>query len=126
MVGENCLRPLISSSSTQVVAGQDQIALSETSGDNLTQVSRQTEPRVYYQVMLKNAPIARQLSLQCDWIDPRGQIVHQGRYQTRTIDTQIWDTYCFYDLDSAAAPGNWEVRMSLDRRVLSTQPFTVQ
>lgn len=110
----------------QVVAGQDRIALSETSGDSLTQVSRQIDPRVYYQVMLKNAPIDRQLSLQCDWIDPSGQIVHQGRYQTRTIDTQTWDTYCFYDLGSAAAPGNWEVQMSLDGRVLSTQPFTVQ
>lgn len=110
----------------QVVAGQDRIALSKTSGDNLSQVSRQTNPRVYYQVTLKNAPIDRQLSLQCDWIDPRGQTVHQGRYQTRTIATPIWNTYCFYNLDSASPQGNWEVRMSLDGRILSTQPFTVQ
>lgn len=110
----------------QVVAGQDRIALSKTSGDNLSQVSRQTNPRVYYQVTLKNAPIDRQLSLQCDWIDPRGQTVHQGRYQTRKIATPIWNTYCFYNLDSASPQGNWEVRMSLDGRILSTQPFTVQ
>ncbi|MDB9511114.1 DUF3859 domain-containing protein [Kamptonema animale CS-326] len=110
----------------QVVAGQDRIALSKTSGDNLSQVSRQTNSRVYYQVTLKNAPIDRQLSLQCDWIDPSGQTVHQGRYQTRTIATPIWNTYCFYNLDSAFPQGNWEVRMSLDGRILSTQPFTVQ
>ncbi|WP_449417012.1 DUF3859 domain-containing protein [Phormidium nigroviride] len=110
----------------QVVAGQDRIALSKTSGDNLSQVSRQTNSRIYYQVTLKNAPIDRQLSLQCDWIDPSGQIVHQGRYQTRTIATPIWNTYCFYNLDSASPQGNWEVRMSLDGRILSTQPFTVQ
>lgn len=110
----------------QVVAGQDRIALSKTSGDNLSQVSRQTNPRVYYQVTLKNAPIDRQLSLQCDWLDPTGQIVHQGRYQTRAIATPIWNTYCFYDLGSATPQGNWEVRMSLDGRILSTQPFTVQ
>lgn len=110
----------------QVVAGQDRIALSKTSGDNLSQVSRQTNPRVYYQVTLKNAPIDRQLSLQCDWIDPSGQTVHQGRYQTRKIATPIWNTYCFYNLDSASPQGNWEVRMSLDGRILSTQPFTVQ
>lgn len=110
----------------QVVAGQDRIALSKTSDDNLSQVSRQTNPRVYYQVTLKNAPIDRQLSLQCDWIDPSGQTVHQGRYQTRTIATPIWNTYCFYNLDSASPQGNWEVRMSLDGRILSTQPFTVQ
>lgn len=110
----------------QVVAGQDRIAQSETGGDSLTQVSRQTVPRVYYRVTLKDAPIDRQLSLQCDWIDPSGQTVHQSRYQTRTIDTPIWDTYCFHDLSASAPSGNWEVRMSLEGRGLSTQPFAVQ
>jgi hypothetical protein len=110
----------------QVVGEQDRIALSKTGGDSLTQVNRQINPRIYYQVTLKNAPIGRQLSLQCDWTNPSGQIVHQGRYQTRTIDTPIWNTNCFYDLGSASPPGNWEVRMSLDGRVISTEPFTVK
>ncbi|HEY9630042.1 MAG TPA: DUF3859 domain-containing protein [Coleofasciculaceae cyanobacterium] len=110
----------------QVVAGQDRIALSETSGDNLTQVSRQVSPRVYYRVTLEKAPIDRQLSLQCDWIDPSGQVVHQGRYQTRSINTPTWNTYCFYDLGATAPQGDWEVRLLLDERVLSTQNFTVQ
>jgi len=110
----------------QVVGEQDRIALSKTGGDSLTQVNRQINPRIYYQVTLKNAPIGRQLSLQCDWTNPSGQIVHQGRYQTRTIDTPIWNTNCFYDLGSASPLGNWEVRMSLDGRVISTEPFTVK
>ncbi|MEG4859056.1 DUF3859 domain-containing protein [Microcoleus sp. K1-B6] len=110
----------------QIVAGEDRIALSQKGGDSLTQVNRQINPRVYYQVTLKNAPIGNQLSLQCDWINPSGDIVHQGRYQTRTIDTPIWNTHCFYDLGSAAAPGKWEVRMSLDGRVISSEPFTVK
>lgn len=109
-----------------VQARQDQIALSQTGGDRITQVSRQSNPRVFYRVTLENAPIDRQLSLQCDWIDPSGQTVHQGRYQTRSIDTPIWDTYCFYDIGSNAAVGNWRVQMSIDGRVLSTEPFTVQ
>lgn len=108
----------------RIEAGSDQISLSQTGG-GITQVSRQANPRIYYQVTLENAPVDRQLSLQCDWIDPSGQTVHQGRYATRTIDTPVWNTYCFYDL-GAAAPGTWEVRMSLDERVLSSESFAVQ
>jgi hypothetical protein len=109
----------------RVVADQDRIALSKT-GEGLTQVNRQINPRLYYQVTLKNAPIDRQLSLQCDWTNPSGQIVHQSKYKTRTIDRSVWNTNCFYDLGSAAPPGNWEVRMSLDGRAIGTEPFTVK
>ena len=110
----------------QVVATEDRIALSKKGGDSLTQVNRQINPRIYYQVTLKNAPIGSQLSLQCDWINPSGQIVHQSKYQTRTIDTPVWNTHCFYDLGSASSPGNWEVRMSLDGRAIGTEPFVVK
>jgi hypothetical protein len=110
----------------QIAAAQDRITRSQTSGENLTQVNRQTAGRIYYQVTLQNAPIDRKLSLQCDWIDPSGQTVHQGRYQTRTIATPIWNTSCFYNLGSAAPAGNWKVQMSLDGRVLGTQTFKVQ
>jgi len=92
----------------------------------VTQVNRQINPRIYYQVTLKNAPIDRQLSLQCDWTNPSGQIVHQSKYKTRTIDRPVWNTHCFYDLGSAAPPGNWEVRMSLDGRAIGTERFTVK
>ena len=110
----------------QVGVTEDRIALSKKGGDSLTQVNRQINPRIYYQVTLKNAPIGSQLSLQCDWINPSGQIVHQSKYQTRTIDTPVWNTHCFYDLGSASSPGNWEVRMSLDGRAIGTEPFVVK
>ncbi len=110
----------------QVVATEDRIALSKKGGDSLTQVNRQINPRIYYQVTLKNAPIGSQLSLQCDWINPSGQIVRQNKYQTRTVDTAVWNTNCFYDLGSASPPGNWEVRMSLDGRAIGTEPFVVK
>ncbi len=109
-----------------VAATEDRISLSKKGGDRLSQVNRQINPRVYYQVTLKNAPIGNQLALQCDWINPNGQIVHQNSYKTRTIDTTVWNTNCFYDLGSAAQPGNWEVRMSLDGRAIGTEPFVVK
>ncbi|MEG4350853.1 DUF3859 domain-containing protein [Microcoleus sp. LAD1_D3] len=110
----------------QVVGGEDRIALSKKGGDSLTQVNRQINPRIYYQVTLQNAPIGNQLSLQCDWTNPSGQIVRQSKYTTRTIDTAVWNTHCFYDLGSASQPGNWEVRMSLDGRAIGTEPFVVK
>ncbi len=109
-----------------VAATEDRISLSKKGGDRLSQVNRQINPRVYYQVTLKNAPIGNQLALQCDWINPNGQIVHQNSYKTRTIDTTVWNTNCFYDLGSAAQPGNWEVRMSLDGRAIGSEPFAVK
>ena len=109
-----------------VAATEDRISLSKKGGDRLSQVNRQINPRVYYQVTLKNAPIGNQLALQCDWINPNGQIVHQNSYKTRTIDTAVWNTNCFYDLGSAAAPGNWEVRMSVDGRAIGSEPFVVK
>ena len=110
----------------QVASTEDRISLSKKGGDSLSQVNRQINPRVYYQVTLKNAPIGSQLALQCDWTNPNGQIVHQSKYQTRTIDTAVWNTNCFYDLGSAAQPGNWEVRMSLDGRAIGSEPFVVK
>lgn len=110
----------------RVAATEDRIALSKKGGDSLTQVNRQINPRIYYQVTLKNAPIGNQLSLQCDWTNPSGNIVHQSKYKTRTIETAVWNTHCFYDLGSASGPGNWEVRMFLDGRAIGSEPFTVK
>lgn len=110
----------------KVASTEDRISLSQKGGDSLSQVNRQINPRIYYQVTLKNAPIGSQLSLQCDWINPNGQIVRQNSYKTRTIETAVWNTHCFYDLGSAAAPGKWEVRMSLEGRAIGSEPFVVK
>lgn len=109
-----------------VAATEDRISLSKKGGDSLTQVNPKINPRIYYQVTLKNAPIGSQLSLQCDWTNPSGQIVRQSKYTTRTIDTAVWNTNCFYDLGSASPPGNWQVRMSLDGRAIGSEPFVVK
>ncbi len=109
-----------------VASTEDRISLSKKGGNSLSQVNRQINPRIYYQVTLKNAPIGSQLALQCDWVNPNGQIVHQNRFKTRTVETAVWNTNCFYDLGSAAQPGNWEVRMSLDGRAIGSEPFVVK
>ncbi len=109
-----------------VASTEDRISLSKKGGNSLSQVNRQINPRIYYQVTLKNAPIGSQLALQCDWVNPNGQIVHQNRFKTRTVETAAWNTNCFYDLGSAAQPGNWEVRMSLDGRAIGSEPFVVK
>ena len=109
-----------------VASTEDRISLSKKGGNSLSQVNRQINPRIYYQVTLKNAPIGSQLALQCDWVNPNGQIVHQNRFKTRTVETAVWNTNCFYDLGSAAQPGNWEVRMSLDGRAIGSEPFAVK
>lgn len=109
-----------------VVSTEDRISLSQKGGDSLSQVNRQINPRIYYQVTLKNAPIGSQLALQCDWINPNGNIVRQNSYKTRTIQTAVWNTHCFYDLGSASPPGKWEVRMSLEGRAIGSEPFVVK
>ncbi|MDZ8052841.1 MAG: DUF3859 domain-containing protein [Aulosira sp. ZfuVER01] len=112
---------LISRVSTQ----QDRITLVQDSG-NLNSISRQNSPEVFYRVTLKDAPVGKKLSLSCNWIDPNGQIVKQNRYQTRDINTSIWDTYCRYTIGATAPVGNWQVQMFLEDRQISDQRFEVK
>ena len=87
---------------------------------------RQRSPEVFYNVTLKDAPVGKKLSLTCDWLAPGGQVVKQNRYETRQIDTPIWNTHCRYQLDPTAPTGNWQVRLLLDGRELSNNQFAVQ
>jgi hypothetical protein len=112
---------LISRVSTQ----QDRITLVENSG-NLNTISRQNSPEVFYRVTLKDAPLGKKLSLSCNWIDPTGQIIKQNRYQTREINTSIWDTYCRYTIGATAPIGNWQVQMFLEGRQISDERFEVK
>ncbi|BAY08298.1 DUF3859 domain-containing protein [Calothrix sp. NIES-2098] len=112
---------LISRVSTQ----QDRITLVADSG-NLNTISRQDSQEVFYRVTLKDAPVGKKLSLSCNWIDPNGQIVKQNRYQTREINTSIWDTHCRYTIGATAPVGNWQVQMFLEGRQISDQRFEVK
>ncbi|NET09511.1 MAG: DUF3859 domain-containing protein [Symploca sp. SIO2B6] len=105
---------------------RDRLTLSQDNGNDLATISRQANAEVVYRVTLTDAPVDQMLSLSCDWIDSRGQIVHQNRYQTQSITTPVWTTHCRHQLDSVSEVGQWQVRMWLGDRVLSDASFTVQ
>ncbi|MGB3266625.1 MAG: DUF3859 domain-containing protein [Microcoleus sp.] len=105
---------------------QNRITSVQDDGGNLTVISRQNNPEIFYRITLKDAPIGKKLSLSCDWIDPSGQIVKQNRYQTREIDKSIWNTQCRYQIGTAAATGNWQVKMLLENRAIGTKSFQVK
>lgn len=105
---------------------QNRITSVQDDGGNLTVVSRQNNPEIFYRVTLKDAPIGKKLSLSCDWIDPSGQVVKQNRYQTREIDKSIWNTQCRYQIGTAAATGNWQVKMFVESLAIGSTSFQVK
>ena len=110
----------------RVSVEQNRITSVQDDGGNLTVISRQNNPKIFYRVTLKDAPIGKKLSLSCDWIDPSGQVVKQNRYETSTIDKSIWNTQCRYQIGTAAATGNWQVKMFLENRVIGSKSFEVK
>ena len=110
----------------KVFAQTDRITLTQDNGGDLTNISRQNNPEVFYRVTLKDVPLNQKLDFSCNWIDPTGQIVKQNRYQTREIDKSIWDTQCRYTIGSASTPGKWKVQIFLQNRQLSEAEFEVK
>ncbi|MCC5644471.1 DUF3859 domain-containing protein [Nostoc sp. CHAB 5824] len=111
---------------SRVSAQQDRLTVVENSSGDLKAISRQTNPEVSYRVTLKDAPLGKKLALSCNWIDPSGQIVKQNNYQTREINTSVWDTQCRYTINPAATVGNWKVQMFLEGRQISDETFEVK
>lgn len=105
---------------------QNRITSVQDDGGNLTVVSRPNNPEIFYRVTLKDAPLGKKLSLSCDWIDPSGQVVKQNSYQTREIDKSIWNTQCRYKIGTAAATGNWQVKMFVENRAIGSTSFQVK
>ncbi|MBR8840484.1 MAG: DUF3859 domain-containing protein [Stigonema ocellatum SAG 48.90 = DSM 106950] len=105
---------------------QNRITLGQDDGSNLRTISRQTGLEIFYRVTLKDAPLGKKLDLWCDWIDPNGQIVKQNRYQTREINTSVWNTQCRYTINSATTPGNWKVQMLLEGRQIGNTEFEIK
>jgi hypothetical protein len=110
----------------RVSAQQDRIALSAEGGQPLKSVDRQSNPEVYYRVTLKDAPIGKKLSLSCDWIDPKGQVVKQNRYETQAVTTTVWTTHCRHRIGPTALTGTWSAKIFLDGRPIDTEAFDVK
>ncbi|BAY78394.1 hypothetical protein NIES25_48680 [Nostoc linckia NIES-25] len=109
----------------RVSAQQDRITLAQNNSGNLNTISRQSNPQVFYRVTLKDAPLGKKLALSCNWIDPNGQIVKQNSYQTRGINTSVWNTQCRHTINSDATVGKWQVQMFLEGRQISDETFQV-
>ena len=94
-------------------------------GENLGTVTRDGA-ELYYRVTLERVPLAENLSLKCNWIDPNGRIVKQNAWQTRTTDKSVWATSCRCTLEASAQPGIWRVEMLLGDRMVSRTEFRVE
>jgi len=109
---------------TGVYANSEQSSLT-VGGEAIATVNRLENPQVTYEVVLQDAPLGQKLSLGCDWINPQGQTAHQNRYQTKTVDKEVWPTRCRYRFNNASAVGTWEVQMFLGDRLVSQTQFVV-
>ncbi|MEA5581035.1 DUF3859 domain-containing protein [Nodularia harveyana UHCC-0300] len=110
----------------RVSTQSNRITLTQDDGADLRNITRQNNPEIFYRVTLKDTPVGQKLDLRCNWINPNGEIVKQNRYQTREIDTSIWNTQCRYTIGSASTPGRWKVEMFLQGRQLSETEFEVK
>ena len=119
-----------SASSTQsaaaVTAQSGRITYEPDDGGNLAVVGAQVRKELWYRVTLDHAPIGSTLTLDCDWIDPSGKVVHQNHYTTNEINKPVWPTHARFLLPSDAPTGTWTVKLSLDGRVLHTAKFDVK
>jgi hypothetical protein len=95
-------------------------------GAKVITVDKQEKNPLFYHVTLKDAPVGKKLSLGCDWLDPSGKVVKQNRYQTKEINTPLWNTRCQYQLPPGASSGEWQVKLLLDGKKLSDESFTVK
>ena len=110
----------------RVTAQSDRLTLSQA-GSSIDALARQAAGQeVFYSMTLAEAPVGQKLALSCQWRDPSGQIVHENRYQTRTITSPVWNTHCRYRLPGDAPTGLWKVESFLGDRPLSNASFTVK
>lgn len=110
---------------TGVYANSEQSVLT-VGQEAIATVNRLENPQVSYRVTLQDAPLGQKLSLGCDWIDPQGQTAYQNRYETKTIDKEVWPTQCQYRFNNSSPVGTWEVRMFLGDRLVSQTQFMVK
>jgi hypothetical protein len=109
-----------------VSAAARRFALGLDDRGTVTEVTREAQPDVYYHVTLADAPVGRELSLDCEWRDPSGRPARENHYQTKTISTARWNTHCHQRFGPEAAAGLWTVRLTLEGRTLSSDTFSIK
>ncbi len=92
----------------------------------VSQFDRQKDAEIFYRVTLKNVPINDRLRISCRWNDPSGQTAYQSRYQTEEIPRSPWTTVCNAPFTSQSQMGTWNVKLFVEERSISEQPFVVK
>jgi hypothetical protein len=108
---------------SKVGVSSDRITLVQDQGENLKVVNKGNE--IAYRVTLSNAPVGAKLDLNCNWLNPTGQVSHSSRFETKNITTPTWNTQCRYQLPVDAATGAWQVQLKTGERLLKQAPFDV-
>ncbi len=91
----------------------------------MTSIDRTAKPEIWFRVTLENAPVGKTLTLDCDWIDPAGNVVHQNHYSTKEIDRPRWPTHAHYQFGPASPLGKWVVKLSHEGNMLKMLTFDV-
>jgi hypothetical protein len=108
----------------KIGASSDRITSMSDQGQNLKVVNKGNE--LSYQVTLSDAPVGEKLVLNCNWLDPTGQVAHSNRFETKNITTPVWNTQCRYRLPLDATNGAWQVQIKAGDRLIKQAPFDVK
>ncbi len=95
-------------------------------GNPVTEINRGEAPEVFYQVVLRDVPLGDRLLLNCEWVDPSGQVARHNRYRTNYIYKSTWPTHCREHFGPASLAGEWHVRLLLGPRLLSDSSFLLR
>jgi hypothetical protein len=109
-----------------VSALEARVALGEEFLEAVSEVSRDQSPEVVFHVVLRDVPRGWPLELDCEWQDPKGKVSRRNHYKTRFIHKGTWPTHCGQRFGSTSVPGEWQVRLLMDQRVLSSSAFVLK
>jgi hypothetical protein len=89
-------------------------------------VSRSASPEVALAVVLEHPPQGSALDLSCEWKTADGKVRHTNRWQTKSIDRDLWPTQCRHTFNAADPAGQWSVTMKRANRELATESFLLE
>lgn len=75
---------------------------------------------------VRDVPPNEPLLLDCQWIDPAGQVAIEQRYRTRPAPAALRSAYAEQVLPPHARAGNWTVRLLVAEREVSRLPLEVR
>ena len=118
-------KPAAPGEAAAVTATDARLTLADDDGGNMKSVNRDDKQEIWLRVTLQNAPVGKTLTLDCDWIDPAGKVVHRNHYTTKEIDKPVWPTHARFQFGAASPLGKWTVKLSHEGRTLKSLSFDV-